>query len=123
MEETRRYFLMTLAATASCFVAADCPVFAQTRRTPFPLPPPAAVQQNPAETDPAKQGTEQAKRAALKQNEKEFRAGVSQLYRMASELKQEVDKTPTSDVFSVQMYRRTEEIEKLAKQLKAKAKG
>src|SRR4029077_9403173 len=97
MEETRRYFLMTLAATAGCFVAAGCPVIAQTRRTPFPLPPPAAAQQNPAETDAAKQGPEQAKRAALKQNEKEFRAGVSRLCRMASELKQEGNKSPRAE--------------------------
>lgn len=49
--------------------------------------------------------------------------GVDRLYQLASELKQEVEKLPTSEIFSVQMYKRTEEIEKLAKQLKAKARG
>ena len=123
MGETRRRFLLALAAAASCSVAADGSAFAQTKRAPFPLPPPSAEEQNPAETDAAKQDPEAAKRAVMKQNEKEFRAGVSRLYQMASELKQEVEKTPTADVFSLQMYKRTEEIEKLVKQLKLKAKG
>jgi len=48
---------------------------------------------------------------------------VDRLYQLASELKQEVEKVPTNEIFSVQMYKRTEEIEKLAKQLKAKARG
>jgi hypothetical protein len=73
--------------------------------------------------DAAKADPRSAKRAALKQNEKEFRAGVDRLYQLASELKQEVDKTVTTEVFSVQMYKRTEEIEKVAKMLKGKAKG
>ncbi|MGC1615297.1 MAG: hypothetical protein WA736_11470 [Candidatus Acidiferrum sp.] len=102
----------------------DVSVFAQVRKNnPFPTPPQAAETQNPAEAAAAKSDPQKAKRAALQQNEKEFRTDVNQLYRLASELKEEVDKTLTTDVFSVRMYRRTEEIEKLAKQLKAKAKG
>lgn len=61
--------------------------------------------------------------AAHQQNEKEFREGVARLYLLTDELKQEVDKTPTTDVFSVQMYKRMKEIAKLAKQLQSKAKG
>jgi hypothetical protein len=34
-----------------------------------------------------------------------------------------VDETPTADIFSVKMFKRTEEIEKVVKQLKARAKG
>lgn len=123
MEETRRRFLMTLAAAASCSAAADGSVLAQTKRAPFPLPPPAAEQQNPAETGAPKTASERAKRAAVQQNEKEFRADVARLYQLASDLKQDVEKTVTTEVFSLQIYRRTEEIEKVAKQLKARAKG
>jgi hypothetical protein len=34
-----------------------------------------------------------------------------------------VQNTATTDFFSIRMYKKTEEIEKLAKQLKSKAKG
>ena len=81
-------------------------------------PPASAETQNPAEKDGITPDPQSAKRAALKQNEKEFRAGVDRLYQLASELKQEVDKTVTTEVFSVRMYKRTEEIEKVAKLLK-----
>lgn len=124
MGETRRRFLMTLAAAASCSVAADGSVFSQVRKSnPFPTPPESAETQNPAEAAAAKTDPQSAKRAALQQNEKEFRAEVDRLCQLATELKQEVDKTVTTDVFSVQMYKRTEEIEKVAKVLKSKAKG
>jgi hypothetical protein len=123
MGETRRRFLMSLAA-ASCSVATHGTVFAQVRNTrPFPTPPASAETQNPAEKDGTTPDPQSAKRAALKQNEREFRAGVDRLYRLASELKQEVDKTGTTEVFSVRMYKRMEEIEKVAKLLKGRAKG
>jgi flagellar motility protein MotE (MotC chaperone) len=124
MGETRRRFLMTLAAAASCSVAADDSVFSQVRKSnPFPTPPESAETQNPAEAAAAKTDPQSAKRAALQQNEKEFRAEVERLYQLTGELKQEVDKTMTTEVFSVQMYKRTEEIEKVAKTLRSKAKG
>ncbi len=124
MGETRRTFLMTLAAAASCSVATHGAVFAQVRNTkPFPTPPASAETQNPAEKDGTTPDPQTARRAALKQNEKEFRAGVDRLYQLASELKQEVDKTVTTEVFSVRMYKRTKEIEKVAKLLKGRAKG
>jgi len=59
----------------------------------------------------------------LLQNEKEFRDGVEQLYVLVNELKEEVEKTATTDVLSVRMYKKANEIEKLAKQIKNKVKG
>lgn len=124
MAETRRRFLMTLAVAASCSVATDGLVFArQRKRNPFPTPPQAAETQNPAEAAAVKPDSQNAKRATILQNEKEFRAEVDRLYQLAGKLKQEVDKTATTEIFSVQMYKRTEEIEKVAKQLRARAKG
>jgi hypothetical protein len=124
MGETRRRFLMTLAAAASCSVATHGTGFRQVRNTkPFPTPPAPAETQNPAEKIGTTPDPQSAKRAALKQNEKEFRAGVDRLYQLASELKQEVDKTRTTEVFSVHIYKRMEAIEKVAKSLKGRAKG
>jgi hypothetical protein len=122
--ETRRRFLMTLAAAACCSVATHGAASRQVRNTkPFPSPPAPAETQNPAEKDGTTPDPQSAKRAALKQNEREFRAGVDRLYQLASELKQEVEKTGTTEVFSVHMYKRMEEIEKVAKLLKGRAKG
>lgn len=124
MWKTRRSFLMTLAAAVSCAAAANVNALAQSRKkNPFPTPPQPAEPGNPAETSEAQTDSRSAKRLRLLQNEKEFRMEVEQLYQLASELKKEVDKTPTTEVFSVQMYKRTEEIEKIAKQLKLRTKG
>ncbi|HMD40282.1 MAG TPA: hypothetical protein VKH15_13440 [Candidatus Acidoferrum sp.] len=126
MGEARRRFLMTLAAAISCFVAmrglAQEP---KKKDSPAPDPPQPAETLNPAEAAAAaaKQGSQISKRALLLQNEKEFRAGVNRLHQLVGELKEELDRTVTTDVFSVQMYKKTEEIEKLAKQLKGKARG
>lgn len=111
--------LMVLSSLALAPVVS----FAQTRPH-FPSPPPPADTQNPAEAQASRQNSPQPGRTArLQQNEKEFREGVARLYMLTGELKQEVDKTPTTDVFSVQMYKRMQEIAKLAKQLQSKAKG
>ena len=124
MGETRRRFLMAVVAVASFSAAVEDSVFGQQRKdNPFPTPPPSSETQNPAEAGAANPEAQSAKRAALKQNEKEFRAGVNRLYQLAGELKDEVDKTVTTEVFSVQMYKKTGEIEKVAKLLKDKAKG
>ena len=124
MGESRRTFMLaTLVAVATCSLAREGVVMAQKKNPPFPTPPQPAEGQTPAEMEAAKPNPQSAKRAALQQNEKEFRAGVDRLYAMAGELKQELDKTPTTEVFSVRMYKRTEEIEKVAKLLKGKAKG
>jgi hypothetical protein len=123
MRKTRRAFLLAVAA-AGCLVARNGFSFPQAPKKPipFPTPPEGAETQNPA-AGQAKPEQQTARRIALQKNEKEFRSGVDRLYQLASELKQEVEKLPTSEIFSVQMFKKTEEIEKLAKQLKAKARG
>lgn len=122
MRESRRRFVLALAAaTAGCFAAHETLLSAQRRRG-FPDPPEPAEKQNPAAAAPDNAGHQFAKRT-LQENEREFRAGVERLYHFSSELHDEVQKTPTSDVLSIRMYKKTEEIEKLAKQLKSKAKG
>jgi hypothetical protein len=122
MYETRRGFFMVLATAASVLAAEDGWLLAQYPPTPPPPPKPAETP-NPAEIHSNSQATIAAKRAMLQQNEKEFRVGVERLYQLTSELREEVQKTATTDVLSIRMVKKTEEIEKLAKVLKAKAKG
>jgi hypothetical protein len=93
------------------------------KRTGFPSPPPPS---DPTEQDKnAPQGVDPqtAKRVMAAKNEKEFREGVQKLYDLATELRDELAQAPKMNVLSVRMYKKTEEIEKLAKQLKSKAKG
>jgi hypothetical protein len=121
MLATRREFVMMTAAVG-LLAAEDSWPFAQFPPTPPPPPKPAETP-NPAEVHTNPQATAAAKRARLQQNEKEFREGVERLYQLTSELREEVQKTMTTDVLSVRMVKKTEEIEKLAKVLKSKAKG
>jgi hypothetical protein len=124
MEETRRGFLMTLGAAASCFVTArGLAQEPKKKDSPAPDPPQPAETLNPAEAAAMKANSKGVARAALLQNEKEFRAGVERLYQLVGELKEDVARTGTTDVFSVQMYKKTKEIEKLAKQLEGRARG
>jgi hypothetical protein len=64
-----------------------------------------------------------ARKAALEENEKNIKKKVEKLFQLASELKDEVDKTDSAKVLSVAMLKKAEEIEKLAKDIKSSAKG
>jgi hypothetical protein len=110
----------TASAISPAYPAALRP---QERRGGFPPPPapadPSAQDKNaPRGIDP-----QTAKRVMAAKNEKEFREGIEKLYQMATELRDELAQAPKMNVLSVHMYKKTEEIEKLAKQLKSKAKG
>lgn len=121
MHQTRRNFFVS-AALMSSSLALPRGVFpGQNPPTPPPKPEPGYTP-NPAEVySPAEAAS--AKRARLLENEKEFRQDVERLYRLASDLRDELAKTPTAEVFSVHMVKETEQIEKLAKSLRSKAKS
>lgn len=59
----------------------------------------------------------------LEANQKEIKKNVERLFDLASELKVEVEKTDSVQVLSLAMLRKTEEIEKLAKDIRSRAKG
>jgi hypothetical protein len=54
----------------------------------------------------------------LKQSQKTLRRDADHLLDLAKELKDEIDKTEQTDVLSLSLVRKAEEIEKLAKQIK-----
>jgi hypothetical protein len=115
--------LLVIALIAGIIFAAPAGTgVAQTMKRRFPAPPPSAQDDSDKKNPPA--GDPQAvRKAQLAQNEKDFREGVERLYELSGELREEVQKTPPSGVLSVSMYKKAEEIEKLAKRLKTKAKG
>lgn len=122
MQETRRKFLVSAALLSSSLELPGGIFAAQNPPTPPPKPEPGYTP-NPAEiySNPAEAA--RAKRARLLENEKEFRQGAERLYQLASALLDELRKTPTADVFSLRIVKETEQIEKLAKLLKSKAKS
>ena len=123
MGVTRRRFVLALGVAASCVGTRDILIFPQ-KRQPFPKPPePSDKQTNPAATSAVADAKRAAANRALQENEREFRAGIERLYQLTNELREEVQNTATADFFSIRMYKKTEEIEKLAKQLKNRAKG
>lgn len=122
MRQTRRNFFVS-AAVMSSSLALPRGVFpGQNPPTPPPKPEPGYTP-NPAEVYSHPAEAAAAKRARLLENEKEFRQEVERLYRLASDLREELGKTPTAEVFSVHMVKETEQIEKLAKSLRSKARS
>jgi hypothetical protein len=116
----RRDFLARSGAFAFAGLSIISP---QDKRAGFPNPPPPADPTAQDKVEPQGIDPQTAKRVMAARNEKEFREGVEKLYEMATELREELAQAPKMNVLSVRMYKKTEEIEKLAKQLKSKAKG
>lgn len=54
----------------------------------------------------------------LKEEQKELRKDVDRLLKMAQDLKDESDKTPETDVLSLSLVKKAEDIEKLARQIR-----
>ncbi len=120
MLDTRRCFLKNLAGVSSSFLIfqSSPPIPKPRRRTE--IDPPTADDKQDAENpaDPSRN----VKRAQLQAQEKEFRETMAGLFAKVRDLKLQVDALHSSDVFSIAVFKQTQEIEKLAKQLKNYAK-
>lgn len=62
-------------------------------------------------------------KAQLEENQKNLRKDAEHLLQLARELKDDVDKTEQTDVLSLSLLKKAEEVEKLARQIKDLAKG
>lgn len=122
MYKTRSRFIVVLVAGS--FLAAGGQLLFAQRHVPRPNTklqtnfPGSIVDQYGAPVDP-----KVAKAMLQRQNAKEFQESVARLSVLVNELKEEVEKTASADVLSVKTYKKAQEIEKLAKQIKNKAKG
>jgi hypothetical protein len=117
--ESRRKFLTTLLSAG---MPAGILVLATGAQVHAKLP------QNPAQSRQKEKEDESNlpkpdPKLILEANQKEIKKNVERLYDLASELKSEVEKTDSVQVLSIAMLRKTEEIEKLAKDIRSKAKG
>jgi peptidoglycan hydrolase CwlO-like protein len=114
---TRRNFLVGLATAGTMLGAAVGTPSSQNPTMPRPVPPgqePTAPE-NPNAPSPEKR--------QLDENEKDIKKKVERLYELATELKAEVDKTDSSKVLSLNLLKKAEEIEKLAKDIRTRSKG
>jgi peptidoglycan hydrolase CwlO-like protein len=68
---------------------------------------------------PAKSST----KTVLEENQKDIKKNVEKLFDLASQLKDQVEKTDATTVLSLAMVKKAEEIERLARQIKERAKG
>jgi hypothetical protein len=120
MPESRRHLLMTLVSAAGLLAANPLLLSPQT---PQPLPSPNAPGRNfPHRVgDPDPTGPDA--KAIDKQNQVEIRADIQKLFAMVSELKEQIEKTDANTTLSVSVVKKAQQIEKLAKQIKDRAKN
>ena len=86
-----------------------------------PIPPPSS---GPPVHDPMPDDAPKIKpKDILKQNQQQIHDDVERLYKLATELKDEVEKTDATNTLSLPMVQKAEQIEKLAKQVKNLTRG
>jgi hypothetical protein len=117
MFDTRREFVTALAGAGAMVIARFGRLAAQER--PPRQAPDQERKQNEDEVTPEKSQT----KALLEANDKDIKKNVEKLYELASDLKAEVEKTDSSKVLSMVLIKKAEEIERLAKDIKTRAKG
>jgi DNA polymerase II large subunit len=115
MESRRKFLRATIAMGLPAGILALLPI-AQVRAKRQQSPP---QQQKDDDPRPAKLDP----KLILESNQKEMKKNVERLFDLASELKAEVEKTDSVQVLSMAMLRKTEEIEKLAREIRSRAKG
>jgi peptidoglycan hydrolase CwlO-like protein len=121
--DSRRKFLTSLllvgvsASLTSDQLSAQSPVVHPPQQPQNPQP-----GQNPID-DNSNPGLPDAEKKMLESNDKDMKKKVEQLYKLASELKEQVEKTDSSKVLNLDLVKKAEEIEKLAHDIKTRSRG
>jgi len=103
-------------AAGGMLLLQDAPPIPRPRvRTPV-YPP------EPAEKQDSDKPDSTTRRVSLQAQEKELRETVEQLYARVGELRTQLEQARATQVFSVAVFKQTQEIEKLAKKLKSCAR-
>jgi hypothetical protein len=129
MDANKRTFLtvmipMALSVRLGLFCSTT---FADSQNTLPPRPesaqspgPPKIGQPGPTDIG---RPSEKETKEILKQNQRQIEENVEKIYKLAGELKGEVEKTDAANTLSLPMIQKAEQIEKLAKQVKNLARG
>lgn len=121
MKTGRRFFLSGIATA----LAAATPVLAALQRGSAPTPAPRFPDSTESGDEPAEAPslTPPNPKAQLQENQKNLHKDAEHLLQLARELKDDIEKTEQTDVLSVSLVKKAEEVEKLARQIKDLAKG
>lgn len=114
MEKSRRSLLQALCAVAVStlfFVTASGQDASSSKTGPI------------RPEDDANLPSRPSSKAVLEENQKDIKKNVEKLFDLASQLKDQVEKTDSTSVLSLAMVKKAEEIERLARQIKERAKG
>ena len=115
MKLLRRDALRLLSGTLGAMIVA--PLFAEAQSAKQ-SPPTASGEETPdPKLDPKRT------KAILEQNQKDLKKDIQKLFQLASDLKDEAEKTDAINTLSLPLLKKTEEIERLARQIREKAKG
>ena len=122
MLKSRRSMLKSVVGSAGTLAAAPWMYAAFQHPQPMPSPNAPNNQNFPGGLNgPPVSNSD--KPAPNTMNGEQIAAMVQQLYKLASELKEEVEHTNLSAVFPVTFVKKAQEIEKLAKHIKDRTKG
>src|ERR1700674_863567 len=117
MKTGRRFFLSGVAATLAGTRALLAGGLGRQRRGPSRIPVvPDASSSNGAGDSPLPPRSDP--KVQLKEDQKELRRDVDHLLQLVKELKDESDKTPETEVLSLSLVKKAEDIEKLARQIR-----
>jgi hypothetical protein len=121
---TRRHLLQSFVAVAGAFATGPILLSGQTPHpTPQPLPSPNAPNPNYPQGLHGPGPTPPDAKAINKQNQALMKEDIEKMYSVVSELRQDIQTTDTTSVFSVSFVKRAKEIEKLAKHVRDLARG
>jgi hypothetical protein len=115
--KTRKPFLLILFLVGASLGLAGQLTRGQNPVPRSPNPPGTAGPDSDSPTPPIMD------KKILESNNKDMKKKVQQLYELASQLKDEVEKTDSSKVLSLDLVKKAEEIEKLAHDIKNRTKG
>jgi len=114
MRTSRRCLLRTFSGAASLLLLKTSHAQDATTQRTGPI--------RPAEDD-ANPPNKPSTKAILEDNQKDIKKNIEKLFDLASQLKDQVEKTDSTTVLSLALVKKAEEIEKLARQIKERAKG
>jgi hypothetical protein len=119
MSHSRRGFL----GAAATFVAASALGAEGQVGQPSPQGPQPQGPHYPDDAETRIPSRKPDPRAILKQNERDIKKDVARLTEVVAELQKSLDDSDTKEVLSLDVVHKTDEIEKLAKQIRSLVKG
>jgi len=118
MRESRRTLLRNFVGVAAAFSLTASVGFGQDPVSK-PLSP---IRPGDSESNP-NPNIKPPNKVRLEENQKDIKKDIEKLFDLASQLKEQVEKTDATAVLSLAMLKKAEEIERLARQIKEHAKG